>query len=455
MTKKETRGGFSLMAIIPQKQLFGWQEIKELGDLERLLLVLNYLPDNQLMEKLEKERGKGRDDYPVRAVWNSILAGIVFQHPSIESLRRELNRNGQLREICGFDLFLGEKAVPPAYVYTRFCGKLMLDIDEVEKIFLQLVDEIRTLLPDFGKELAIDSKAINSLARGKKRNKDGKNQKPDGRRDTDADFGTKKYKGTREDGSNWEKVVTWFGYKLHLIVDAAYELPVSFTVTKASASDVTEGHKLINQLDSQHPEIMDGCAVMTADKGYDDVKLIEKLWKEHQIKPVIDIRNMWRDGEKTKLLEGKDNIAYDYKGTVYCYCPETSKPLEMAYGGFERDRETLKYRCPAKHYGVKCKGMAQCCAASGIRIPLVENPRIFTPIARSSYKWKSTYKKRTSVERVNSRLDEGYGFEKHFIRGLEKMKLRCTLSLMVMMAMAVGRIREKQGENMRSLVKAA
>ncbi|MEW6245057.1 MAG: DDE transposase, partial [Bacillota bacterium] len=57
--------------------------------------------------------------------------------------------------------------------------------------------------------------------------------------------------------------------------------------------------------------------------------------------------------------------------------------------------------------------------------------------------------------RVNSRLDEAYGFEKHFLRGLKKMRLRCTLALMVMLAMAVGRILEKQSPNMRSLVKAA
>jgi len=59
------------------------------------------------------------------------------------------------------------------------------------------------------------------------------------------------------------------------------------------------------------------------------------------------------------------------------------------------------------------------------------------------------------VERVNSRLDEAYGFEKHFIRGQKKMQLRCTLALLVMLAMAVGRIREKQGRNIRSLVAAA
>jgi len=30
------------MAIIPQQRLFGWQEVDELGDLERLALVLRY-----------------------------------------------------------------------------------------------------------------------------------------------------------------------------------------------------------------------------------------------------------------------------------------------------------------------------------------------------------------------------------------------------------------------------
>ena len=127
------------MAIIPQKQLFGWREVDELGDLQRLLLVLNYLPDEELMKKLEQERGRGRDDYPIRAVWNSILAGVVYQHPSIESLRRELKRNAQLREVCGFDLWLGELAVPPAYVYTRFCRKLMGCQEEVNKVFFCLM----------------------------------------------------------------------------------------------------------------------------------------------------------------------------------------------------------------------------------------------------------------------------------------------------------------------------
>jgi hypothetical protein len=40
-------------------------------------MVLRVIPDEALMRKLEAFRGKGRDDYPVRAVWNSLLAGVV------------------------------------------------------------------------------------------------------------------------------------------------------------------------------------------------------------------------------------------------------------------------------------------------------------------------------------------------------------------------------------------
>jgi hypothetical protein len=51
------------MAIIPQQTLFVWSEIENLGDLERLRLVLEYMPDEELMQSLERERKNGRDDF--------------------------------------------------------------------------------------------------------------------------------------------------------------------------------------------------------------------------------------------------------------------------------------------------------------------------------------------------------------------------------------------------------
>jgi hypothetical protein len=39
-------------------------------DLERLHLVLENMPDDELMQFLEKRRGRGRNDFPVRPLWN-------------------------------------------------------------------------------------------------------------------------------------------------------------------------------------------------------------------------------------------------------------------------------------------------------------------------------------------------------------------------------------------------
>jgi len=61
---------------------------------------------------------------------------------------------------------------------------------------------------------------------------------------------------------------------------------------------------------------------------------------------------------------------------------------------------------------------------------------------------------RSAIERVNGRIDGVYGFGNHYIRGHRKMTVRVGLALCVMLAMALGRIKDNQMENMRSLVKA-
>lgn len=81
--------------------LFSWEETDALSDIQRLTRILNYLPDERIIEALEAKRGKGRNEYPVRAMWRALLAGVVFQHRSIKGLIRELRRNPFLLELCG------------------------------------------------------------------------------------------------------------------------------------------------------------------------------------------------------------------------------------------------------------------------------------------------------------------------------------------------------------------
>ena len=49
----------------------------------------------------------------------------------------------------------------------------------------------------------------------------------------------------------------------------------------------------------------------------------------------------------------------------------------------------------------------------------------------------------------------GSGFERAGIRGLAKMRLRVTMALTIMLALALGRIRAGQREHLRSLVRPA
>ena len=239
------------------------------------------------MRKLEKQRGNGRNDYPVRAMWNSLVAMVVFEHPSIESLRRELSRNGQMRWLCGFD---GSK-VPSSSAYSRFVQKLRENLHLVREIFEELVEELSEELEGFGEKLAIDGKAVQSHAAGPCR----EDAKEDGRTDTDANYGVKTYHFS--DGRKVNEY--WYGYQLNLVVDTTYELPVTYSVTQASRSEVKEAERLVED----NPGIFDGCDFLAADRGYDSGPFIENLWTEHKVKAVIDIRKKWGDGDDTRLLD--------------------------------------------------------------------------------------------------------------------------------------------------------
>ena len=157
-----------------------------------------------------------------------------------------------------------------------------------------------------------------------------------------------------------------------------------------------------------------------------------------------------------------DTMVHSERGELFCICPETGEQRSMAFEGFERDRETLKCRCPAAAGGFDCAGRAACLKMGGskagacgrvVRIPLATaDRRIFTPTPWGS-PWQRGYSRRSALERINSRIDRVYGMESHFVRGRAKMALRCDLVVAVMMATALGHVRAGRPEMMRSLVR--
>lgn len=426
------------MKIITQISMFDDTQNENLGDLERLQKVLDNLPDEKLIHKLKQKRKNGRNEWPVEAMWNSLIASFIFDHDSIASLIRELNRNSQLRMICGFQphiysVLIDEKneygrkkremrykLAPTASAYTNFLNNLKECQQELREMFDLLIKYMYENLDDFGTILAADGKAIQSFAAKISKNKSGN------RGERDANWCKKEYTTTKTNGETITKTVRWFGFRLHLISDATYELPVDYEVTKASNSEIKETEKILDNIKQKYPEKLNRCKYFLADRGYDSTKLIQWLTTEGAA-PIIDIRNLWK-GEETRQFKNTD-IVYNYKGKVYYIVEATGETIELEYRGYDKSRDCQRYGFHPKYHDKRI-----------FRIPLKTDPRIFTKVARNSRKWKRLYKKRTSIERINGRIDRDYKFEKHTIRGLKKMKMFLTVTFIVQLAYAKSKI---------------
>jgi len=189
--------------------LFTWRDVEARSDLERFYLVRDHLPDEQLVQYLEVMRGRGRDDYPVRAMWNAVLAGVVFQHPSLESLIRELGRNAALLQDCGFSPLPMQKkplarlvrdelsgrmrveheaaqeavaAIPGSWNFSRFLANV-IELEETLGLVTGMIATLRRqlmeALPDFGRHLGYDGKAIESHSTGRVNRTSGETSDPD------------------------------------------------------------------------------------------------------------------------------------------------------------------------------------------------------------------------------------------------------------------------------------
>jgi hypothetical protein len=441
------------MSILPQPALFSWQEVEATSEISRLRRLLDVLPDQQLLAALEAERAGKRNDYPLAALWRGLLAGIVFGHPSLASLSRELARNGELRDLCGFDPLRGDRAIPPPWVWTRFIARLLRHQKLIDRIFDSLVEDLRELLPDFGRDLAIDGKAVGAWSK----------------LDPEASEGFKNYEGEDQDGNALQMLQNWIGYKLHLIVDANYELPIAFELSGAKEGESPLLLPLIEKIQEDHPELHERIQTLAADRGYDDGADKAALYDDHAIVPLIDTRDL-HGGRMQPLDERRhDTIYFSPTGEVSCKVDPFEPAPEKAYAamqfmGFEKDRGTLKFRCPAAAFGLECKNREACHCAPAVRdgeygrvvrVPLERERRIFMPLHRHSQGFQKGYNKRTAIERVNSRIDQVYGFEHHFIRSKTKVRLRLGLALMVMLGTALAWVKAGKVERARSLIRAA
>ncbi len=70
---------------------------------------------------------------------------------------------------------------------------------------------------------------------------------------------------------------------------------MSFALTKASASEIKECERIVEELFEKDSELAGRCKYFTADRGLDSGRLKARLWDDYRISPIIPTRGLWRE----------------------------------------------------------------------------------------------------------------------------------------------------------------
>lgn len=404
------------MRITMAKPLFAWDALEDSPSLGTLRRLLELLPDGKLLASLHVARGKGRDDYPVSVLWGVVVLSIACRHPDMEACLAELRRNDGLRRLIGIE---SEDRVPHGWNMSRFLAVLGEEphFTFLQEVFNDLIRRLGEAVPDLGRHAAGDATQLSARASSEKlaaQEVAAGLPQPSG--------GRKEY---TDDEGRVTRVLEWFGYKLHLVVDVKHEVSLSYTITDTKAGDGEILPAVLATAQANLPE--ERIETLAYDKAADTNEVHEVL-SQAKIKPVIQNRALWKD-EHERLLPGHDgnsNIVYDESGTVHCY-DRVSSPMvrhPMSYIGYEPDRETLKYRCPAKHEGWECPMSSFCNAhteyGKTVRVNREIDLRRFPALPRATKKFERLYKGRTAVERINARLKIFWGIDDGNLKGARR-----------------------------------
>lgn len=253
--------------------------------------IFRQLPDDELLTKLQGPNRRGPKGYSVRSMWRAFVAFYYLGLPSVSDLVRYLQDNPYVARACGFE------EVPSQPTFSRFVCRLakQYNMRMVKNVMRGLVRELFAALPNFGESVAIDATDIKAWSNGIKGTLKGTN----GRSDRHAGWVAKR-------GTNGHTKYVW-GYKVHLLVDTAYELPIMLDVTAGNVHDSTRATPLLSQAiytqRNFHPK------VVVADSAYSGQRLHDVIRKWYHAKPIIDPHPTHK-----KAKEYRDYIGTEWKG---------------------------------------------------------------------------------------------------------------------------------------------
>ena len=385
------------------------------GGYRFLKVVLDSIDDGPLVKALGPPAGTGRPCFPPHAMLRAYLSKFILGFRYNIVLLERLRASPRFRQVCGFT-----GPVPSESSLSRFTTRLARYPDLLDECLDGVTTALREVLPDLGDTVAVDSTAVASFS-----NPNRKIIK-----DQEAMWGVKHSSKAKDGGTEW-----FWGYKVHLLADADYGIPLAYEVTPGNEHD----SPLLSPLLQKGRDTLKWLRpnFLLADRGYDSGPIHDAVVDQGVI-PIIHMR-------KPPTDDGLYNGIYTVQGGPTCMSNEA-----MDYVRTDPETGHHLFRCPEGGCPLKAKssGAVLYCDSEVWEDPM-ENLRVVGIVWRGSEEWKAHYAKRMCIERVFRSLKHSRGLEGHRVRGMVKIRMLAVLSLLTYQATVLARLRVGDFKNMR------
>ncbi|QNR65105.1 transposase [Paenibacillus peoriae] len=381
---------------ILQESLFSFDELQKLESKDRLPIFFSALDLRSYAKELRNPSPRGADGHCRQGILRALLAAPLENIDTFTGLHRRLELDLRFRYQCGLRL---DRKAPSIATLSRVFTELTTK-DLAKRLFEDLVLRCKEEGIINGRHVAIDSAAIHAYEK--------KQPKRKSELTGNANWGAK--------FDSFGNKVKWFGYKLHLAVDTASELPMALLMTPAHVNDGELAPALIQQVAASTK-----VKFFVLDAGYDQLKNYEaaRNVKAQAIIP-MNLRN-----------EKEPPSGMTSSGRPCC-----SMGLAMTYWGV--DGHHLKFRCPHAKGKVDCPfGMAACSSSNYglvVKVDTKSDLRRYSSPHRDTKRWKELYNERTSVERCNSRMKTYLTADVMHVWGIQKVTTHQYLNAIVLVS---------------------
>ena len=277
--------------------------------------ILNSVDATALLERLRLyrwtcSRWRGRSGYSVEALWRAVLLSYILNVSSTSALIRRLQDDPRLRRVCGF------RELPHRSTFSGSSQESANIRNSYRSPSPPRPTGYANIFPTWGirSRWIARSCVVTPIPTGAP----SATPKPSWTAKNSTSPGAK-------NGKEWS-----FGYKLHMVADAEYGIPLWSFITPANRNDTLELPTLLDGAASAHPWFHP--AYVIADKGYDS-QANHTAVVERGAVPVIHLRRL----PNRDLQDG----IYTQEGIPTCI---GNVPMEYVRSDPEKGH---LYRCPA------------------------------------------------------------------------------------------------------------